>query len=47
MARNSTIIKKLFKHRKTRYRGVIKIGHPPQMFFGLTTLAIAARKVTA
>lgn len=42
------IVKNLFKHRKTRYRGLAKNGHQLHVLFGLANLLIAARrKVTA
>ena len=41
------IIKNLFRHRKTRYRGLAKNGHQLHILFGLANLVIAARRVTA
>ena len=41
------IVKNLFKHRKTRYRGLAKNGHQLHVLFGLANLVIAARKVPA
>lgn len=41
------IVKNLFNHRKTRYRGLAKNGHQLHVLFGLANLVIAARKVTA
>jgi IS5 family transposase len=41
------IVKNLFKHRKTRYRGLAKNGHQLHILFGLANLVIAARKVPA
>jgi len=39
------ILKNIFKHRKTRYRGLDKNHHQLQVLFGLTNLVLAARKV--
>ena len=41
------IVKNLFNHRKTRYRGLAKNGHQLHVLFGLANLVIAARKITA
>ncbi|NJM38941.1 MAG: IS5 family transposase [Akkermansiaceae bacterium] len=41
------IVKNLFHHRKTRYRGLAKNSHQLHALFGLANLVIAARKVTA
>jgi len=41
------IVKNLFKHRKTRYRGLAKNGHQLHVLFGLANLLIAARRTTA
>ena len=41
------IIKNLFKHRKTRYRGLAKNAHQLHILFGLANLVIAARRITA
>jgi IS5 family transposase len=41
------IVKNLFKHRKTRYRGLAKNGHQLHVLFGLANMVIAARQVTA
>jgi IS5 family transposase len=41
------IVKNLFNHRKTRYRGLAKNGHQLHVLFGLANLVIAARKVPA
>ena len=41
------IVKNLFKHRKTRYRGLAKNGHQLHILFGLANLIIASRKATA
>jgi IS5 family transposase len=38
------IIKNLFKHRKTRYRGLAKNHHQLQVLFGLGNLVLAARQ---
>ncbi len=38
------IIKNLFKHRKTRYRGLAKNHHQLQVLFGLGNLVVAARQ---
>ena len=38
------IVKNLFGHRKTRYRGLAKNGHQLHVLFGLANLVIAARK---
>ena len=37
------VIKNLFKHRKTRYRGLKKNHHQLQVLFGLSNLVVAAR----
>ena len=39
------IIKNLFKHRKTRYRGLTKNHHQLQVLFGLGNLVLAARQL--
>jgi len=41
------IVKNLFKHRKTRYRGLAKNGHQLHVLFGLANLVIASRRATA
>lgn len=38
------ILKNLFRHRKTRYRGLAKNHHQLQVIFGLSNLVLAARK---
>jgi IS5 family transposase len=38
------ILKNLFRHRKTRYRGLAKNHHQLQVIFGLGNLVLAARK---
>lgn len=38
------IIKNLFKHRKTRYRGLAKNGHQLHILFGLANVLIASRQ---
>jgi len=38
------ILKNLFKHRKTRYRGLAKNHHQLQVLFGLGNLVVAARQ---
>ncbi len=38
------IIKNLFRHRKTRYRGLAKNHHQLQVLFGLGNLVVAARQ---
>ena len=37
-------LKNLFRHRKTRYRGLAKNHHQLQVLFGLSNLVLAARK---
>jgi Transposase DDE domain len=39
------ILKNLFRHRKTRYRGLEKNHHQLQVLFGLGNLVVAARKM--
>ena len=39
------ILKNLFRHRKTRYRGLAKNYHQLQVLFGLGNLVVAARKL--
>ena len=39
------IIKNLFKHRKTRYRGLAKNHHQLQILFGLGNLVLASRRM--
>ncbi|MGH9650410.1 MAG: IS5 family transposase [Terriglobales bacterium] len=41
------IVKNLFRHRKTRYRGLAKNGHQLHTLFGLANLVIAARRTAA
>ena len=41
------IVKNPFRHRKTRYRGLAKNGHPLHTLFGLANLVIAARRLAA
>ena len=41
------IVKNLFRHRKTRYRGLAKNGHQLHTLFGLANVVIAARRVAA
>ena len=41
------IVKNLFRHRKTRYRGLAKNGHQLHTLFGLANVLIAARRVAA
>ena len=41
------IVKNLFGHRKTRYRGLAKNGHQLHTLFGLANLMIAARRIAA
>jgi len=41
------IVKNLFNHRKTRYRGLAKNGHQLHILFGLANLVIAARRIAA
>jgi IS5 family transposase len=41
------ILKNLFRHRKTRYRGLAKNGHQLHTLFGLANLVIGARRITA
>lgn len=38
------IVKNLFRHRKTRYRGLAKNGHQLHTLFGLANVMIAARR---
>jgi len=38
------IVKNLFRHRKTRYRGLAKNRHHLHVLFGLANLVLAARK---
>jgi IS5 family transposase len=40
------ILKNIFRHRKTRYRGLAKNHHQLQVLFGLGNLVVAARKLT-
>jgi len=40
-------VKNLFRHRKTRYRGLAKNGHQLHTLFGLANVMIAARRVAA
>ena len=37
------IVKNLFRHRKTRYRGLAKNGHQLHTLFGLANVVIAGR----
>lgn len=39
------ILKNLFRHRKTRYRGLAKNHHQLQVIFGLCNLVVATRKL--
>lgn len=39
------LLKNLFRHRKTRYRGLAKNHHQLQVLFGLGNLVLAARKM--
>jgi transposase, IS5 family len=39
------VLKNLFRHRKTRYRGLAKNHHQLQVHFGLGNLVVAARKL--
>ena len=41
------IVKNLFRHRKTRYRGLAKNAHPLHTLFGLANVVIAARRAAA
>jgi len=41
------IVKNLFGHRKTRYRGLAKNGHQLHTLFGLANVMIAARRTAA
>ena len=41
------IVKNLFRHRKTRYRGLAKNGHQLHILFGLANLVSAARRAIA
>ena len=41
------IVKNLFRHRKTRYRGLAKNGHQLYPLFGLANVVIGARRATA
>ena len=41
------IVKHLFRHRKTRYRGLAKNAHQLHTLFGLANVVIAARRVAA
>jgi IS5 family transposase len=41
------IVKNLFRHRKTRYRGLAKNGHQFYTLFGLANVVIGARRATA
>jgi IS5 family transposase len=41
------IVKNLFRHRKTRYRGRAKNGHQLYTLFGLANVVIGARRATA
>lgn len=41
------IVKNLFRHRKTRYRGLAKNGHQLYTLFGLANVVIGARQATA
>ena len=41
------IVKNLFGHRKTRYRGLAKNGHQLHSLFGLANVLIAARRAAA
>jgi IS5 family transposase len=41
------IVKNIFRHRKVRYRGLAKNGHPLHTLFGLANLVIGARQTTA
>ena len=41
------LVKNLFGHRKTRYRGLAKNGHQLHTLFGLANLVIAARRTAA
>ena len=41
------LVKNLFRHRKTRYRGLAKNGQQLYTLFGLANVVIGARRVTA
>ena len=41
------IVKNLFRHRKTRYRGLEKNGHQLHMLFALANVVIGARRIAA
>jgi IS5 family transposase len=41
------LVKNLFRHRKTRYRGLAKNGHQLYTLFGLANAVIGARRATA
>jgi IS5 family transposase len=41
------IVKQLFRHRKTRYRGLAKNAHQLHTLFGLANVVIAARRTAA
>lgn len=41
------IVKNLFRHRKTRYRGLAKNAHQLHMLFGLANVMLAARRAVA
>ena len=41
------IVKNLFRHRKVRYRGLVKNGHQLHTLFGLANVVIGARRATA
>jgi hypothetical protein len=41
------IVKNLFRHRKTRYRGLAENAHQPHTLFGLANMMIAARRTAA
>jgi len=41
------IVKNLFRHRKTRYRGLAKNRHQLHTLFGLANVLIAARRIAA
>jgi IS5 family transposase len=41
------IVKNLFRHRKTRYRGLAKNAHQLHTLFGLANVVIAARRIAA
>ena len=40
------ILKNLFRHRKVRYRGLAKNGHPLYTLFGLANVVMGGQTVT-